>query len=146
MIILQKKANGISPAALNRFLASARAAAGLEGHVSVVIAAGSTLRRLNRQFRGKDHITDVLSFPAAFQPGSKRQAAGEIVISAEVAARSAKALGHSVADEIKVLILHGVLHLAGYDHERDSGEMAGLEQRLRHRFRLPAALTERSRQ
>jgi probable rRNA maturation factor len=92
---------------------------------------------LNRRFRRKDRATDVLSF--AGQNG----AAGDIAISAETAARNARRLGHSTAAELKVLILHGALHLAGYDHEHDRGQMARREQRLRRQFRLPTGLIER---
>jgi len=70
--------------------------------------------------------------------------AGDIAISAEIAARNAKALGHSTADEIKTLALHGILHLAGYDHEQDNGAMAKQEEKLRRSLGLPVSLTERS--
>jgi len=70
--------------------------------------------------------------------------AGDIAISAEMAARNAAPLRHSTADEVKILILHGMLHLAGFDHERDNGEMARRETKLRRELRLPAALIERT--
>lgn len=91
--------------------------------------------------------TDVLSFPAAADSGEneKRGFAGEIAISADIAARNAALLGHSVGAEIKVLTLHGILHLAGMDHERDNGQMARKEATLRRALRLPVALTERTR-
>src|SRR5213076_2795227 len=85
----------------------------------------------------------VLSFPAAPQIQSVH--AGDIAISADIAAVNARTFRHSTAEEIKVLILHGMLHLAGYDHESDSGQMARLERRLRAQLHLPGSLTERAR-
>jgi probable rRNA maturation factor len=96
---------------------------------------------LNGRFRKKDAATDVLSFPAAPNPGTKM--AGDIAISAEIAVRNAKRAGHSEVEEIKILALHGILHLAGFDHERDNGEMAREEARLRNALRLPTGLIER---
>jgi probable rRNA maturation factor len=98
---------------------------------------------LNRRFRGKDRATDVLSFSAAADDARKRFA-GELAISAEMAAENARAFGHPAAVEIKVLVLHGVLHLAGYDHERDGGEMARCEEELRARLGLPPGLIGRT--
>lgn len=102
-----------------------------------LITGDEELRRLNRQFLGKDYPTDVLSFPAA------NDMPGEIAISAERAAEQAREFGHSVEDEIRILMLHGVLHLAGMDHERDRGAMARAETAWRKRLRLPASLIER---
>jgi probable rRNA maturation factor len=139
MVILRQSVQGVSASALQRFAGRARRAAGLSGRLDVLITTDRDLRALNRRFRRKDRATDVLSF--AGQNG----AAGDIAISAETAARNARRLGHSTAAELKVLILHGALHLAGYDHERDRGQMARREQRLRRQFRLPAGLIERGR-
>jgi probable rRNA maturation factor len=100
------------------------------------------LRDLNLRFKGIDRATDVLSFPA---PVFVRGFAGDIAISVEIAVRNARFLGHSVSDEIRILILHGVLHLAGYDHESDHGEMARREQLMRKRLALPGGLIERSK-
>ena len=86
------------------------------------------MRSLNRQFRGVDRPTDVLAFPA----GTNRHL-GDVVIATGVARRQARAAGHPFGTEIRVLALHGLLHLLGYDHERDDGRMARLEQRLRRR-------------
>jgi probable rRNA maturation factor len=98
------------------------------------------MRKLNRRFRDKDSTTDVLSFaPFTVVSGF----AGDIAISLDLAARNAKRLGHSVADEVYILVLHGILHLAGYDHEGDNGEMAARESELRRRLGLPEALIER---
>jgi probable rRNA maturation factor len=92
---------------------------------------------LNRRFRRKDKPTDVLSFPGI--------TGGDIAICAEIARQNAKRLGHTAADEIKVLLLHGMLHLAGYDHETDAGEMETAEAQLRSRLRLPTSLIQRTR-
>lgn len=140
MIILQKRISGLRESSLERFLAEACRASGLRGTVIVLITNSRQLRSLNRRFRGKDKATDVLSFPATLVDGL----AGDIAVSADIAARNARALGHSVSDEIRILMLHGVLHLAGYDHERDRGEMARKEQRLRRTLGLPIGLIERN--
>ena len=100
----------------------------------------AAIRRLNRQFRHKDKPTDVLSFPA---PGGDGPVvvAGDLAISLDTAARYARRFGHSLQQEVKILLMHGLLHLAGYDHETDDGEMAEREEALRRRFRLPRTLT-----
>jgi probable rRNA maturation factor len=142
MIILRKPVAGATEAVLSRFVTKAARAAGLRGTVNILITTNRELQALNRRFRGKNYPTDVLSFP----PFSDLPVdfAGDIAISAEIAARNAKQLGHPCADEIKVLILHGLLHLAGFDHERDNGTMARVETRLRRELKLPTALIERS--
>ena len=96
------------------------------GEVNILITDNVAIRDLNRRFRKKSRPTDVLSFPAATNgaDGGAHNLAGDIAISAEIAAQNAQRLGHSLTEELKVLILHGVLHLAGYDHETDNGEMA----------------------
>jgi len=99
------------------------------------------VRALNRCFKGADQTTDVLSFPA---PAFVRGFAGDIAISAEFAARNARRLGHRISDEIRILALHGILHLAGYNHENDDGKMARREQILRNKLKLPAGLIERN--
>jgi probable rRNA maturation factor len=106
-----------------------------------LLADDRELRRLNRQFLGKDYPTDVLSFP---EPGPD-DFLGELAISVERAREQAKLLGHSVEEEIKILMLHGVLHLLGMDHEKDRGRMARAETRLRKKLGLPAGLIERVR-
>ena len=100
------------------------------------------LRQLNREFLDRDYPTDVLSFPA----GSSNGEAGELAISIERADEQARQLEHSVLDEIRVLMLHGALHLTGMDHERDSGEMARAEKKWRKEFGLPVTLIARARQ
>ena len=147
MVILQKEVAALSQASLERFVLQARRAAGLRGRANVLVTTSAAVRSLNRQFRGKNQATDVLSFPAAppAPKGTKSAAlAGEIVISADIAAQNAGHFGHSAAAEVKVLTLHGILHLAGFDHERDNGRMARKEVRLRRLLKLPVAVIERA--
>jgi probable rRNA maturation factor len=136
------------------------------GTVSVAIVSDARVRALNRQYRRIDHPTDVLSFPGNSPPqrarGTRRPYSratllnsassassavesflGDIVIARGVARRQAREAGHSEATEMKVLALHGLLHLLGYDHERDNGAMARLERRLRRRGGLREGLIER---
>jgi probable rRNA maturation factor len=141
VVIFQKRVTGLSSAALANFVTRARRASGLRGVVNVLVTSRRELRALNRRFRGKDKPTDVLSFPPLLDLESF---AGDVAIAAEIAAQNARRLGHSPAEEIKILALHGLLHLAGYDHDRDDGEMARKEQRLRKKLRLPIGLIERN--
>jgi len=142
LVIFQKRVTDLTELALRRFVARARRAAGVQGAVNVLVTSSAELKSLNRRFRGEDKPTDVLSFPA--EPGAQKQLAGEIAISAEIAAQNARALGHSPAEEIKILVLHGVLHLRGYDHECDNGRMARREKQLRAKLHLPLGLIERA--
>ena len=159
-MIVYSKLRGVSARALERFAAQAQRAAGVRGAVDVLITSSAQMRRLNRRFRGKDAATDVLSFPFSHR-GTETQshsfsktsvplrlrgyaAAGDLAISAQIAAQNARRLGHTSADELKILILHGLLHLAGHDHETDTGGMARKEARLRRALGLPAALIERT--
>jgi probable rRNA maturation factor len=122
----------------------ARAAVGIEGEVHVLLADDATLRRLNRTFRGKNTATDVLSFPAGDAgDGNGSGVAGDLAISLETAARQAVRFGHSLRDEVRVLLLHGTLHLAGFDHEADSGEMTAREAELRRELGLATSLIAR---
>lgn len=134
----------MSTETLNRFVLRARKAARLKGTVDVLVTDSTDMRLLNQRFRAKNKPTDVLSFPSEPSPNEQRNPfAGEIAISAEIALDNARRLGHSGALEVKVLVLHGILHLAGFDHERDNGEMASKEAYLRRALRLPLSLTER---
>jgi probable rRNA maturation factor len=143
LVVIQERVAGLSEAALVKFVTRARRATGLRGAVSVLVTSSRELQGLNRRFRGKNKPTDVLSFPA--MPGLMQGFAGDVAISAEIAAANARRLGHTVPDEIRILVLHGLLHLAGYDHERDDGEMERKEARLRKSLGLPVGLIERSR-
>ena len=142
MVIFQKRVTDLTELALDRFVASARRAAGLKGVVNVLLTSSAEMKSLNRRFRGKDKPTDVLSFPA--EAGSRKQFVGDIAVSVEIASQNARLLGHSPAEEVKILVLHGILHLRGYDHECDNGQMAKREQRLRAQFHLPLALIART--
>ena len=115
---------------------------------SCLITDDSELRRLNNEFLGKDYPTDVLSFPADKEPrpsGSGASQLGDIAISADRAAEQARRFGHTLDDEIRVLMLHGVLHLMGMDHEGDRGAMARAEKLWRKKLGLPSTLIERTR-
>lgn len=111
------------------------------GHVAVALLPDSQVRRLNRVYRRVDKATDVLSFPAR---GGAERALGDIAIARGVAARQARFHGHSEATEWRILALHGLLHLLGYDHETDRGEMSRLEAKLQRRAGLPAGLLRRT--
>lgn len=145
MVILQKKIAGLSEAALERFLRAARRAAGLKGTVNLLVTSSAAVQSLNQKFRGKNQATDVLSFPAPLsEVGHVSGLAGDIAISADIAIQNALRLGHGPAQEVKILALHGILHLAGFDHERDNGRMARKETSLRDRLGLPSGLIERA--
>jgi probable rRNA maturation factor len=126
------------------------AAAGFE--VSVALVSDRYMRRLNHRFRDVAHATDVLSFPAAESPSispcatsrnDPHRTLGDIVIATGVARRQARRAGVAYATELRVLALHGLLHLLGFDHETDTGAMARTERRLRRRAGLPVGLIER---
>ncbi|MGC2695728.1 MAG: rRNA maturation RNase YbeY [Candidatus Angelobacter sp.] len=136
MVILEKELDGVVPAALNRFVRRAQALAEVSGEVDVLITGNRRVQELNRRFRRKNKPTDVLSFP--------RMEGGDIAISVDIALENARRYGHEVAEEVKILILHGMLHLAGYDHESDNGRMAEAEARMRGRLKLPMALIDRT--
>ncbi len=105
-----------------------------------VLTDDAALRRLNRDYLKHDYPTDVLSFPAGETKGSL----GDIAISVDRARAQAKEHGHSLAAEIRILMLHGVLHLRGFDHEIDNGRMLRAEARWRQEFGLPSGLIERA--
>ena len=139
-IVAKQRARRVPEARLTAFvrLVARKAPPTKATGVSIVLADDATVRRLNRDFRGKDMTTDVLSFPSGEEelPDGTRPL-GEIVISVAQAARQAKAAGHSLAREVRVLVIHGYLHLLGYDHEVDDGTMMRLQAQLA-RAVLPA--------
>jgi probable rRNA maturation factor len=106
---------------------------------AVLVTSDAAVRQANSRFRGKRKATDVLSFP-----DGENGRLGDILISAQRAQRQAGDHGHSVEEEIKILVLHGLLHLLGYDHERDNGEMKRAEDRWRRKLGLDTALIERA--
>lgn len=139
LIITDIRLNGISRTALAEFARQAARAAKLRGEFSVLLTSSDEVRRLNREFRRKDKPTDVLSFPSEADG-----LAGDIAICVEIAREQASQHGHSLATELRILILHGILHLAGHDHETDDGEMAALESKLRTKLGLSHGLIERA--
>jgi probable rRNA maturation factor len=156
--VVDARGRAVRAPGLARWLAGV-APRGVRGTVTIALVSDARMRVLNLQYRGKDYPTDVLSFPAAppdrvsaaraSAPGSRLRASarhlGDIVIATGVAARQAKAEGHAASIELRVLALHGLLHLAGHDHETDQGEMRRVEARLRKRGGLPGGLIERER-
>jgi probable rRNA maturation factor len=122
------------------------------GIVSIALVSDGRIRELNRAYRRKDYATDVLSFPvnarktpsAGPKPAAQAAHLGDIAIATGVARRQAREAGHSEGTELRVLALHGLLHLLGYDHERDAGRMRRVEQRLRRAGGLREGLIERA--
>jgi probable rRNA maturation factor len=108
--------------------------------IACLITDDAEIRRLNKKFRGQNSATDVLSFAAGGDPG----VSGDLAISVDRAKAQAAEHGHSLEDELRILMLHGALHLAGLDHETDAGKMAKAEARWRKRLGLPAGLIERT--
>jgi probable rRNA maturation factor len=120
----------VGAARLKRVLAGAAATLGVAGELALVLAGDRLLRRLNREYRGKDRPTDVLSFAG----DGGLAGLGDVVISVETAERNARGLGRTLPQELDVLALHGLLHVLGHDHETDDGAMDRLERRLRRRL------------
>ena len=122
----------IDTKAWETFAARAVAAIGhTESSATIAFVSDRTIRQLNRQFRDVDKATDVLSFPA-----DEESNLGDVAISVDTAAAQAKENGLTFDEEVAQLILHGLLHLSGYDHETDNGEMNRLELRLRRKLRI----------
>ena len=164
MILNHQRRVRVRPAVLEEFLARVRRTVGAgAGSVSVCLVSDAVMARMNRRYRGKRGPTDVLSFPSSGGSSDGEKAAarkvplrkmprgkrrwprrspgggnflGDIAISPETARRNAGRLGRRLEDELRVLILHGVLHLLGYDHEADQGEMERLERQLRRKLRI----------
>ena len=121
------------------FTGQALQATGTEAtNVTIAFVSDRHMRELNRQWRGKTGTTDVLSFPAGEDQFANADGSnlGDVVISVEQAARQAKEHDLTLDEEIAQLILHGLLHLCGYDHETDGGEMNGLELQLRKKLQI----------
>jgi probable rRNA maturation factor len=139
MLLLVHQLPDVRERALALFAGKAQRAVGLRGDVVIFVTCSEEMQKLNREYRGKDEPTDVLTFPSL-----SPRVLGDIAISVEIAAANAAELGHSTEAEVKVLILHGLLHLAGYDHETDDGEMRTRETSLRRKLGLPVGLIERA--
>lgn len=166
-VLFHVPARGVSRRDLREFATELEQGPAKRRSFCCVITNDGEVRRLNREYRKKDYPTDVLSFPAApggplaprrakppAPPGGATAPApppngtgflGDVVISWDRARAQAAEHGHSVADEIRILMLHGALHLAGMDHENDGGQMARAERRWRKKLNLPEGLIERVR-
>jgi probable rRNA maturation factor len=147
LITYRRKPASLDEKSLESFaeLLRAQVAGGRPFHCR--ISNDAELQALNAQFRRKDYPTDVLSFPAVFPKRDRKGAddapLGDIAISLDRARAQAREWGHSVDDELRILLLHGVLHLTGLDHESDSGRMKRTEMRWRKKLGLPVGLIER---
>jgi probable rRNA maturation factor len=146
VLVADERGRPVRAAAFARWLARV-APARARGTVHVALVSDRRVRALNRRYLHEDRATDVLSFPAQTAPPSRERSGvvGDIVIARGVARRQARAAGHSEATELRVLALHGLLHLLGYDHEQDGGRMQRLERRLRRKGGLREGLIERGR-
>jgi probable rRNA maturation factor len=131
-VIFRHRSSGVDKRDLRRFFQDLAREILPGRDVTCLIASDAELRKLNQQFRAKDYAPDVLSFPPE-----------DMAISFDRAAAQASELGHTAGDELRILILHGLLHLSGMDHDTDRGAMARAEIRWRKRLRLPSGLIER---
>jgi probable rRNA maturation factor len=136
MIVNRQRRVRVAVQPLQRFYESVRSELGFApGSVTVQLISEDAMARLNLAFRNHEGPTDVLSFSAnGARPAPSAQYVGDIAISPETARRNARWFSRSLAVEMKILLLHGMIHLAGYDHETDRGEMDRLERRLRKRL------------
>jgi probable rRNA maturation factor len=141
MVLFRRAPAGLGRSSLNDFARKLRDEVAGGRPFQCLITDDRELRRLNAQFLGKDFPTDVLSFPEAHPDGGL----GEIAVSAQRAAEQAAEHGHGVEEELRILMLHGVLHLMGMDHETDRGRMRRAETEWRRKLGLPAGLIERVR-
>jgi len=141
IILFRRAGKGLPRAELRGFAAQLVMEVAAERQFECLLTDDRELRRLNRSFLGHDYATDVLSFPSGMSGGFL----GELAISVDRASEQASEFGHTLTEEIKILMLHGVLHLLGMDHEKDRGAMVRSEKRWRKRFGLPESLIERVR-
>ena len=140
MILNRQKRVRVALPLLEKFARRVRRELRLDGRdLAICLVGDAEMARLNKTFRGKQGPTDVLSFPASEETAFKRASSkslGDIAVAPMVARRNARRYGRTLPDELRILILHGVLHLMGYDHERDSGQMERRERLLRRRLGL----------
>jgi probable rRNA maturation factor len=136
--------NDVRPRALHLFARKMQREVARGRTFDCLITGDAEMRRLNRDFRGKDYATDVLSFPAA-GPSGRAGRLGDLAISIQRARAQARQFGHGAEEEIRILMLHGLLHLLGMDHETGDGRMARNEKRWRSRLGLACGLIERVR-
>ena len=157
-VLFRRASAEVRPRALERFARRLEEVVAGGRPFDCLITGDAEMRRLNREFRGKDYATDVLSFPVEPAETHRSRSAGrrhgqanrpphlgDIAISLARARAQARVCGHSTEQEIRILMLHGLLHLAGLDHETDDGRMARAEKRWRTRLGLPGGLIERVR-
>jgi probable rRNA maturation factor len=133
-IVNRQRRRKISQKHWRDFGARAVEAIGNHKAATIVFVSDSAIRKLNKQFRGKDYVTDVLSFLTEPEQFENESSLGEIVIATDRAGTQAKENGLTFQNEIEQLVLHGLLHLCGYDHETDNGEMNRLELKLRKKL------------
>ena len=143
VVITDAQGRPVASGGVGRWLERAAPPAA-RGLVSIALVDDRVSRRLNREHRGKDMATDVLSFPVGPQAPGPRPVLGDLAIATGVARRQAREHGHALNTELRILALHGLLHLLGYDHEQDDGRMAKAEARLSRRAGLPPALIARA--
>jgi probable rRNA maturation factor len=136
MIVNRQRRVPVATHSLRQFYERVRRELGFApGSVTIQLVSEENMARLNEKFRKKRGSTDVLSFPAnGARPGEEANYIGDIAISPETARRNARRFSRSLPVELRILILHGMIHLAGFDHEADHGEMDRLERRLRKRL------------
>jgi probable rRNA maturation factor len=139
VVVTAPDGSAVSPRGLATWLQKA-APPRARGEVTIALISDGRMRTLNRAYRGKDYATDVLSFPVGDD-----SFLGDIAIATGVAQRQADEAGHPVGTELRILALHGLLHLLGYDHERDDGEMARVEAKRRRAAGLKESLIGRPR-
>ena len=144
-VVFRIPARGVSRTVLRQFARTLENDVARGRSFCCLITDDEELRRLNRAFREQDYTTDVLSFPCdADSPACSREdSLGEVAISYDRAKQQAGERGHDLQQELQILMLHGLLHLTGLDHERDRGQMARTERRWRLHYGLPAGLIER---
>jgi probable rRNA maturation factor len=149
VVVTDGRGRPVDTRGLARWLASI-APPRAQGALSIALVSDAQARVLNRRYRRRDYATDVLSFPSESRSGGRRarpdRFLGDIVIARGVARRQARTASHGEQTELRILALHGLLHLLGYDHHHDRGTMAGVERRLRKKGGLRQGLIERSRQ
>jgi len=134
LILNRQRRFRVQPPRMRRVVEAAAAFLQVSGEIALVLTTDRVVRPLNARYRGKDKATDVLSFPGE----GGEMGLGDVLISVETAARNAKGLGRTLAQELDVLALHGFLHVLGYDHETDDGSMERLERRLRRKLGVVA--------
>jgi probable rRNA maturation factor len=130
LIVNRQRQHTVRSEDIKRLLERAAAALKITGEIAVVFAGDALLRRLNRDYRFKDKATDVLSFPGQ----DRDMGLGDVIISVETARANSRSHSRTLDRELEILALHGLLHVLGYDHETDQGEMEALEKQLRSRL------------